>query len=130
MTEPIIVDINKIIQIESSGNPNAVNKKSGAVGLMQITQIALEDYNNLHPANQFSMNEMRIPEYNKVVGSWYINQRIPEFLKHYDIPDNEAFRLIAYNYGIGSLKTWYNCLPKESINYLSKYFNYQTRKEV
>ena len=122
MTEKYI-DIEKIIQIESSGNQNAINKKSGAVGLMQITEIALEDYNTLHPMNQFSMAEMRVPEYNKFVGSWYINQRIPEFLKHYHIPDNVMTRIISYNFGVGNLKKWYETLPEETRNYIHKYFN-------
>ena len=40
------IDINKIIQIESSGNPHAYNKNSGCIGLMQINpKGALADWN-------------------------------------------------------------------------------------
>ena len=34
-----------IIQVESNGNPNAVNKTSGAVGAMQIKKIVVDDCN-------------------------------------------------------------------------------------
>lgn len=115
------IDIDKIIQIESSGNPNAVSDK-GAVGLMQITQPVLDDYNNKYDSD-FTANDMIIPEHNKVIGFWYINTRIPEMFKAYDIFDCSVFRLIAYNWGIGNLKKWYETLPEETRHYLKKYFN-------
>ena len=42
----IEINISTIIQIESSGNPNAYNPRSGCIGLMQISpKGALADWN-------------------------------------------------------------------------------------
>lgn len=37
--------IEAIIQVESSGNPKAINKKTDAVGIMQIRKIVVDDCN-------------------------------------------------------------------------------------
>jgi poly-D-alanine transfer protein DltD len=37
-----------LIQVESSGNPNAVNKKEDAVGILQIRQCVIEDVNRIY----------------------------------------------------------------------------------
>lgn len=119
-----MIDINKIIQIESSGNPNAVNEKSGAIGLMQITQSALNDYNKMavrYNKQVFCLSEMINPNFNKIVGDWYINERIPAMIQFYKIPDCDFFRIITYNWGIGHLVDWYDTLPSETRKYLQKY---------
>ena len=46
--EPVKIDSNIIAYIESSNNPLAYNKRTGAKGLYQIVNICLEDYNNYH----------------------------------------------------------------------------------
>lgn len=48
-----------VIDIESSGVPGLVNKKSGASGLMQVMPIVVEDYNKAHPKNQTTIKRMR-----------------------------------------------------------------------
>ena len=68
------VDLTIIAQIESSGNPNAYNKSSGAIGLMQITPICLEEFNNLYVKqfrkksldNQFANIDFGGRELNKI----------------------------------------------------------------
>lgn len=124
------IDINKVIQAESNGNPNAVSKV-GATGLMQIMPLEskngspLGDYNKLKGRN-FTTNDLKNPRINKEIGTWYLQTRIPSQLKTFDIPDTSAHRLIAYNWGIGNLKKWYenrgnfSNLPLETQNYLKK----------
>ena len=118
------VEINKIIQIESSGNPKAYNPKTQDIGLMQITPICLEDYNNYNP--DYTTIDLYTPEINKIIGTWYINYRIPRMLNYYNIPDTIENRLIAYNWGIGNLIKYTKGeleLPKETKEYLEKYDN-------
>jgi soluble lytic murein transglycosylase-like protein len=118
---PQDVSITKIIQIESSGNPDAYNPKSGAIGLCQILpQGALADWNNYHPNGQYDELDLYNPEINTLIGEWYINYRIPQMLKYYGIEDTIDNRLISYNFGIGNLKNG-KPLPKETQDYLKKY---------
>lgn len=128
------VDISIIIQIESGGNPNAYNKHSGAIGLMQITPICLKEYNQRYSSKEIWVRPEEIYDYcyNTKIGSWYINKRIPELLCHYRLPDTIDNRLIAYNFGIGNLikyKQGKRKLPQETINYLRKYHKLERRKK-
>lgn len=116
------VNINIVIQIESNGNPNAYNKKSGAIGLMQITPIVLEEYNKrkCHPKLYHILTEdLYLPEVNSRVGSWYLNTRIPQMLKTYEISDTIDNRLWAYNAGIGRVKQ--GIKPRETRRYIERY---------
>lgn len=122
-----------IIIIESDGNPLAYNKKTGARGLCQITEVCLKDYNDHHQV-KYNKEDLWNPEINIKIGNWYYNKRIPAMLKYYKIPDTVENRIIAYNWGIDNLKKWYkkggdyNKLPKETQNYIRKY--YKLLKEV
>ena len=138
------IDISKIIQIESSGNPNAYNKSSGAIGLMQITPVCLEDWNTFKSGKMYgeiarcnkndcenytlfeyyNLGDLYNPTINVKIGTWYINERIPQMLEAFDIPDTVENRLIAYNFGVGNLRKYLEGekkLPKETKNYILKY---------
>ena len=52
------VNYDAIAQIESSGNPKAFNKKSKARGLLQITPIALADWNQMNPKQTYSEKDL------------------------------------------------------------------------
>ena len=122
-----LIILSAIIIIESSGNPLAYNERSKARGLCQITPIVLKEWNNFHAKEKHSEGDLFQPAVNKKIASWYLNKRIPQMLKHYGLQDTVSNRLIAYNWGIGRLKTWYdrggfaNHLPKETKDYLEKY---------
>lgn len=120
----IEIDISRIIQIESSGNPNAYNPNSGAIGLMQITPICLEEWNNYLWGEGINIGQLYDPYWNVRVGTWYINVRIPQMLKAYGLEDTVDYRLIAYNAGIGRLRQYSRGeirLPRETANYITKY---------
>ena len=119
--EPVIaqeVNLKIIAQIESSGNPEAYNKSSGAVGMFQITPICLKDYNQAHKRH-YQLSEMFDPLKAEKVASWYLKQRIPALLKHYGKADTLVNRLIAYNAGIKAVIKGY--CPDETRNYIKKY---------
>ncbi len=168
--EGIEIDINKIIMIESSGNPHAYNEKSGAIGLTQITSVVLEEYNTLYLPTEmcwnrcfnymgnhgnncyafspddcvpragynfnrckeqfsvskegYSKDSLYNAELNVLIGTWYINTRIPQMLKAYGIEDTVENRLIAYHDGILNLKKYLEGKRKLGKNmkaYLRKY---------
>ena len=120
------IDIERVITIESSNNPRAYNKKSKARGLCQITPICLKDYNEW-TRSTITTNELYIPKINYMIGNYYVNTIIPRYLKNYRLPDTTINRLIAYNWGIKNLRTWWrkgrklSDLPKETLEYIAKY---------
>jgi hypothetical protein len=113
-------DVNMAIvsQIESNNNANAFNSGSGAIGLCQVTPILLKEYNQIWGEN-FRRHELFNPQVNMQIAEWYMNQRIPYLLKHFNQPDTLENRLLAYNAGIRAVIK--HRMPKESHNYIIKY---------
>lgn len=67
-----------IIRRESGGEAGAVNRSSGASGLMQVMRISLNDYNNNHQ-QKYSMDQLRGTDKNSGriqirVGLWILTQ--------------------------------------------------------
>ena len=105
--------------VESSGDPKAQNKDSGARGLMQIMKNTAELDTGFSVNYNLNYDELFDPEKNVKFGSdYYLG------LKKYYGNDRDA--LIAYNYGPGNTNDWLeqgadlNSLPKETQNYLKK----------
>jgi hypothetical protein len=123
------MDMDIIAQIESSGNPNAYNERTNAVGLYQITLPALRDYNMAHIRSGYDLEEMYEPEKAYKVANWYMNNKIPRYLRHYNIEDTIENRIIAWNWGIGNLYRYHrqlrkcnvDSIPKETTNFIIKY---------
>ena len=127
--EDINLDI--IADIESGGNPLAYNRESGATGEFQITPILLKLYNANHDDGyhfKYSMDDLFNSYYAVLIAKWYLNEKIPDYLIRYRIPDTITSRLIAYNWGIGHLRKWFrngchwNKLPLETRHYIQRYF--------
>lgn len=112
------VDMNKIYQIESSGNPKAFNKGANAIGLGQITPIVLKEWNNMNKQKHTSQ-DLYDKNINMKIADWYMNKRIPQMLKSLKLPDTIKNRIISYNAGVSAVKK--NILPKETYNYIQKY---------
>jgi hypothetical protein len=114
------VDIAVIAQIESSNNPDAYNKNSGARGLCQITPIVLKEFNKI-TGKHYTKDDLYIDQVNLLIADWYVNYRIPAMFKRLHIADSVRNRLIAYNWGVGHLKHMVFLLPKETADYIKKY---------
>lgn len=112
------INMAKIAQIESSGNPLAHNKADDSRGLYQITPICLKEYNNFHKV-KYSMNDLWSPEVSHKIADWYLNVRIPQMLKHYGLKDTIRNRVWAYNAGIVNVIN--NRIPKTTQSYFKKY---------
>jgi len=124
--EPVTVDLEIIKQIESGGDPHSYNKESGATGLYQITQSALDDFNrfsNYRPTKNgmeydYILWDLYSPLNSRIVALWYTAFRIPNLLKHFKHEDTLENRLIAYACGIKCLGKKLN---RKTINYIKKY---------
>ena len=119
-----VVDIDRIIAIESGGDKNAYNAGSGARGLMQITPICLREWNKRHLRDQYTLDDLYNGEINIRIGTWYITSRIPQMLAYYQIPDTTTARLACYNFGIGNYRKYLlgqKQLPNETKQYIVKY---------
>lgn len=112
------IDLGIIAQIESTGHPDAYNSHSGAVGLCQITPIVLKEYDRQY-SYKHMIEQLYDKDFNKKVAEWYINFKIPAYLRHYHIPDTTCNRLWAYNAGIGKVRK--GIIPEETKNYIAKY---------
>jgi len=121
------VDLEKVKQIESGGNPRAYNRGSGARGLYQITPIVLSEWNKIFPKEQHTLDDLFDPIVNTKIARWYFARLAEHYLPSYRIPVNVDNLLIAYNWGIGHLNRWYKAgadrsrLPADTRKYLDDY---------
>ena len=93
-----------IAHIESDFRANAVSG-AGAVGLCQIMNGCLNEYNDNH-AVKYTMQDMLDPEKNLEVGFWYYARILNHYDKYYgyitrtDLQTELRDAYIAYNYGV------------------------------
>ena len=115
----LLINLDKVISIESNWNADAFNRKSKAKGLGQITPIALQDYNNLNPDDKYTYEQLADPQINQKITYWTLTERIPQMLRSYNIPVTTDNILWAYNAGIGRVVK--GELPNETKDYIKKY---------
>ena len=118
--EALTVDLSAISTIESSGNADAHNIRSGARGLYQITPICLTEWNNFHPGDTYQIYDLFNPQINTRIAYWYFEERIPQMIRNFKKQDTIENRLIAYNAGIWYVKEGKE-IPTETKNYIKKY---------
>ena len=118
-----------IIQIESSGNPNAISEDN-CRGLMQISEMVLKEYNQNYIRNYgnipnekfyYDLEDLFDPYINKRIGTWYLKRIWNHYLQGIGTIDD---LLICYNFGYGNwlkYKQGKIKLPKETRNYLKHY---------
>lgn len=88
----------RVLQIESNGNPNAVSN-TGALGLMQLTKGAVNDYVRATG----DVGDTRDPFYNAKVGAWYLQHQYNQ-LKGLGMNPTVADVYRAYNMGFGGYR--------------------------
>lgn len=76
----------------------------------------------MHPKEQYqhTPEHMFDPEINGKVSSWLVNQRAPQLLSHYGIPDTIENRLATYKAGIGNVVSGKAWTPATAA-YIQKY---------
>jgi len=113
------IDLQKIQQIESSGNPRAVGT-SGERGLYQITPGVWKDYLRARGLDKGDPEHLFDPHVNKKVADWYFKWL---FFRCQTVKDT----IISYNWGIGNWRKWkargakFSELPLTTQKYLKKY---------
>lgn len=88
----------RVLQIESNGNPNAVSN-TGALGLMQLTKGAVNDYVRATG----DVGDTRDPYYNAKVGAWYLQHQYNQ-LRGLGMDPTVADVYRAYNMGFGGYR--------------------------
>lgn len=88
----------RVLQVESNGNPNAVSN-TGALGLMQLTKGAVDDYVRATG----DRGDTRDPYYNARVGAWYLQHQYNQ-LKGLGMDPTVADVYRAYNMGFGGYR--------------------------
>lgn len=88
----------RVLQIESNGNPNAVSN-TGALGLMQLTKGAVNDYVRATG----DRGDTRDPYYNAKVGAWYLQHQYNQ-LRGLGMDPTVADVYRAYNMGFGGYR--------------------------
>lgn len=112
-----------IIYQESKGNDKAVNSKSEATGLMQITKPALTDFNKATGLN-YSMSDMLSGEKNIHVGIWYYAWLKENYGLGTPANLSEMQLLQAYNWGIGNVLKYEKNIPLETKQYPNLVYNH------
>lgn len=88
----------RVLQVESNGNPNAVSN-TGALGLMQLTKGAVNDYVRATG----DVGDARDPYYNAKVGAWYLQHQYNQ-LRGLGMDPTVADVYRAYNMGFGGYR--------------------------
>lgn len=88
----------RVLQVESNGNPRAVSN-TGALGLMQLTKGAVNDYVRATG----DVGDARDPYYNAKVGAWYLQHQYNQ-LKGLGMDPTVADVYRAYNMGFGGYR--------------------------
>ena len=117
--DPYSINLDKVISMESSGNPQAFNVGSQAKGLGQITPIALRDWNQMNPQDQYSPNQLYDPQINQKIAYWMLTERLPQQLRSKGVPVTLETVLQAYHDGAGNVAA--GRIGPEGRGYIPKY---------
>jgi len=121
----IPINMQAIKAIESDGNPYAFNSRTKCYGLYQISEICLQDFNQINQKN-YAPRDLFNPAVNEIVASWYFKE-VNRMLDFYEIPVSITTVIASYNWGIGNVVKWYKNgarfgeLPEETQDYIEKY---------
>lgn len=87
---------------ESGFNPKA-RGQAGEIGLMQIRQLAAEEWAQAEGIRRFAHEDLRDPERNVLAGSWYLSKLV----RRYEGTDNALpYALADYNAGRTHVLRW------------------------
>jgi hypothetical protein len=131
---PNVMDMDIIVDIESSCNPDTPDSPAGARGLCQIMPKTWAECTKRMGVDWSWEVDAHDAEKSLAVGTWYINTRIPQMIKYYKLPDTFKNRIIAYSWGIGNLRKYdageVTELRTETSDYINKYISRYMFKET
>lgn len=109
------ISLSAISEIESSNNPIAIGDNGLALGLFQLHNCVITDYNLKH-GTLYAHSEALEPRHAKKIANWYLHSQIPKMLVKSHLNANLDNVLTAWNMGIGNVKK-----GKVAKNYIKKY---------
>lgn len=109
------VSLSAIAQIESSNNPLAVGDGGKALGMFQLHQGVVDEYNRYHNTLYSHKDALR-REISRKMAYWYLHVRIPQMLRYFKVSDSLENRLTAYNMGIVAVRK-----GRKAHSYIRKY---------
>jgi len=116
----VMVDLDAIKMIESSGDPSAYRAADDSIGLYQITPVCLKEFNNFHSREKYTRADLWRADVNERIATWMLDVRIPQMLRHYKRPDTVRNRIVAYNAGIARVISKRD-IPAVTKQYIKKY---------
>lgn len=93
-----------IVETESNRTYDVISK-AGAVGLMQVTDIARQDVNQIY-GNNFSQSDLFVPEKNIEIGAKFLYRWINHYLKNYPEYIAVSLGIMTYSWGYGNVQNW------------------------
>lgn len=114
----IVIDLDKVSEILSSGNVRAYDKDTNGLGLFLITPFIVADWNTFHQ-HQFNHSEMYDFHKSLQVIRWYLGSRVPQMLRYYHRPI--TVKTILTCWGMGIKHALGNRTFKETKEFLEKY---------
>lgn len=112
------VDLDRIATIESSNNPDAIGDMGRSVGLYQISQGLLKDFNKAHKTDYYHV-EMRSPDQAERVARWAFSAHFPAILRAMGKKVTTERLIVCWNAGCGALDR--ERIPPTTRKYLRKY---------
>lgn len=115
----VVIDMDKIAMIESSGCKHNVGDGGDSNGCHQVSSGTLKEYNQFNGTKHTKQDLLNYAVSLKIA-TWYMQKRIPAMLKHYGKPDTIENRIVAYNAGINYVVKG-KPLPETTKRYIAKY---------
>ena len=94
--------VKAVVKQESKFQQNAVGSK-GEVGLMQLTPMAVQDWERVHHRRLGSRSVLFAPRLNIEIGTWYLGIALNHWHHH---RENVVMALIQYNAGRSRAVDW------------------------
>lgn len=96
--------IKAVVRQESGFDPFALSS-AGAIGLMQVTEGAGQDWARVTRQENFSRDSLWNEHYNVEAGTWYLGQAL-RYWQRQGVDDPVPFALAEYNAGRGNVQKW------------------------
>ena len=92
-----------IYDIESGGDSIAISEK-GAMGSAQLKDIVRKEWNQHHPEEQYSPEDLLKKSVSEKIGSWYLRRIENHYLPVYNLSQTPENIITAYNWGVKKLR--------------------------
>lgn len=111
--------LDAVESVESSGNPNAINKASDARGAYQFREIAWRDVVENYPSSMGKYANYEDYSMDRGISREFAKKLMELNVKRLGKKANLDNVLASYNYGIGNVRKGHP-IPPETVEYIRK----------